>query len=328
MSRAPRYGYTVARIRAEAGKRLSKDTYMALLGCKSLKQIVSVLRAKKLLAEEPKTLSELVEALAAKRMDEVKAALAEVKGAERDFIGSFVRVLEMLSAVSALRVFVSGSRLYIDCCAIPFGEVRWRDLMELMGGELSPLTKLGFLSEGRAAVEASKKLRCDAPLIRLATLALTECLEQCRRLSGEERIAAEGLAGLWLDALASLAAVHAFAQNLPREEFGAWMPLRTYRVRRETLIEAARTGSFDQVLRDLGKTPPSLEEGVEGFELFVLEACFERARAAVVGYPFRATCIAGFLALSWLDLRNTFLIASAVERGTEPGKVWKIVVLV
>jgi len=317
----------VARIRAEAGKRLSKDTYMALLGCKSLKQIVSVLRAKKLLAEEPKTLSDLVEALAAKRMDEVKAALAEVKGVERDFIGSFVRVLEMLSAVSALRVFVSGSKLYIDCCAIPFGEVRWRDLMELMGGELSPLTKIGFLAEAKAAVEASKKLRCEAPLIRLATLALIKCLEQCRRLSGEERIAAEGLAGFWLDALASLAAAHAFARNLAREEFGAWMPSRTYRVRREALIEAAKTGSFDQVFGDLGKTP-SLEEGVEGFELFILKACFERARAAVVGYPFRATCIAGFLALSWLDLRNTFLIASAVERGAEPGKVWKILVLV
>jgi len=292
----PSYEYLVSRIRARASGLFDRSSYRAILGSSSPLEAAFLLKQSRF--------RERIVQLTATDYEGIKKWLAT------DFPETFDFVEE--NAPVSVRAFLGKVR---DV----FTAVYVSRLLAAARGVGSPLSQA-------LSIPSTRQLQAAGPSVRSEAL-LQAFLDEQLRAQAKYLISSAAQAGkafplFGLPAFAARNAL-AFAESLGKPEFGGLRPLMEAVSAGSMMVvsvssraEGGNTSLLDEGLRStLGDSPPPAEEvaSLPEAERLCWHATASRARNCLIGYPFRARTLVGFLFLEWFDVANWRLALLAAQ---------------
>lgn len=336
------YAFLIGKIRGLASALLTLDQYKSILGCKSLIELVSVLKStsyKQVLEkEEWSNYEELRKVIAGTFSRFFTSILKEIPTKDRDFIKAYQLLFEARSLVAAFRVAFGLDDLMVKAQVLPSGVLNVADYQRILkSSELTMSTAWISNRELREVsikvIKETTKIRSPLPLQAIVEIALNSCLTKLEDLPEDKQIPLRALLGYQVDAANIITVIRAVHDHVHPRLGESYLIKPFYMVSLDKLRAALGCQSVEAaqflVMEKYKEIPEELlsEGTIEAFEYGFLHRLAERGRIAMSGYPFQVRTIIGFFELRWIEARNVNLIFFGMEVGAKPDGILKRIIV-
>jgi vacuolar-type H+-ATPase subunit C/Vma6 len=335
------YAFLIGKIRGLASALLTLGKYKSILGCKSLIELVSVLKStfyKQVLEkEEWSNYEELRKVIVGTFSRLFTSILKEIPTKDRDFIKAYQLLFEARSLVAAFRVAFGLDDLMVKAQVLHSGVLNVADYQRILKSCELTMSTAWVSKELREvsikAIKETTKIRSPLPLQAIVGIALNSCLTKLDDLPEDEQIPLRALLGYQVDAANIITVIRAVHDHVYPRLGESYLIKPFYMVSLDKLRAALGCQSVEaaqfMVMEKYKEIPEALlsEGTIEAFEYVFLHRLAERGRIAMSGYPFQARTIIGFFELRWIEARNVNLIFFGMEKGAKPDGILKRIIV-